>query len=537
MRQDNDLQAEIQAQIYHRFMEEITAVEKRHRDLVENLQEAVFRLNTEGYFIFLNNAWTANLGYAIEDTLNKPLHDFLHPEDRQRVLAMMSAARSAEIIQQHKEIRLYHKSGGTVWFELSLGTDPQGGVFGLLYNITARKDVERELHLARDAALSAARFKAQFLANMSHEIRTPMNGILGALELLSDTSDPEQHREYIDIAYRSARSLLSLLNDILDLSKIEAGRLTMEAIDFDLNQLVGDVISLFTLNAQAKRLHLASVIDSNVPRHIRGDPTRLRQVLSNLLGNAIKFTQHGSVSLTITANSTQPSGSAVTLNIAVSDTGIGIPKEHQKQIFDAFSQADVSTTRRYGGTGLGLAICQRLVEAMGSRLAVESTPGTGSRFSFDLRTINANPAQDTAVNLPSALSQRHEMMAGGIRVLIVEDNEINLKVAQAMLASLGCAHPDVAENGHQAVEAVLRQEYDLVFMDCQMPVMDGYEATRQIRAAEGPEKHTTIVALTADCLPGYQQQCLESGMDDFLGKPFRLEQLREVVLRWCAPEQ
>ncbi|MFZ5593726.1 MAG: ATP-binding protein [Pseudomonadota bacterium] len=527
MMENDDIKREIESQIYHRLMEEITAAERRHRDLVENLQEAVFRLNTEGHLVFLNHAWAANLGHSIEGSLEKPLDDFLHPEDRQRVLAMIAATRSAVMVQQHKEIRLYHKSGGTVWFELSLGSDPQGGVFGLLYNITARKDIERELHLARDAALNAARFKTQFLANMSHEIRTPMNGILGALELLSNIPDPEQHREYIDIAHRSAQSLLSLLNDILDLSKIEAGCLTLETVDFNLGRLVDDVISLFTLSAQAKGLRLTSDIGRNVPSYIRGEPTRLRQVLSNLLGNAIKFTEHGSVSLAITVDSAQPSGSGneVILSISVSDTGIGIPKEHQTQIFDAFAQADASTTRRYGGTGLGLAICKRLVEAMGGRLAVESTPGTGSRFSFDLRTINASPPQPAAVNLPNVLDRRH-------KVLVVEDNAVNLKVAVAMLTKLGCANLDIAENGRQAVDAVLTQKYDLVLMDCQMPVLDGYEAARQIRAAEGSERHTTIVALTAGCLADQRRECLESGMDDFICKPVRLEQLSEVIRRW-----
>ncbi|MBA53768.1 MAG: hypothetical protein CMK89_04875 [Pseudomonadales bacterium] len=369
----------------------------------------------------------------------------------------------------------------------------------------------------------ALQVRSKFLANMSHEIRTPMNGILGMLELI-DTPDMDAvHRNYIDIARRSGKTLLDLINDVLDLSKIESGKLELEQKPFSLRELTQDLCSLYSQQVKNKHLTIKVVVDAAVPDHIVGDRTRLWQVLTNLLSNAIKFTQRGGVILKLQMEYDE--GQRILFKVM--DTGIGIAAEKHETIFDSFQQADGTTTREYGGTGLGLSISRKLVTLMGGSLLLDSTPGKGSVFSFSIPCMIAEDDQINGIETPA------KYMATDLsryRVLVVEDNEVNQKVALGILKKLGVKHVHLAGNGLDAIQFLSRETVDIIFMDVQMPVMDGYDATRHIRNFE-QMKTIPIVAMTANALDGDRELCLAAGMNDYLSKPVKLELVRQVLIR------
>ncbi len=387
--------------------------------------------------------------------------------------------------------------------------------------------LEANLREAAEAAEGANRLKSQFLANMSHEIRTPMNGVLGMIELLLSTELSARQRHYAETVQRSGETLLDVINEILDFSKIEAGRLEIEAVEFDCRQALTDVANLLSERASRKGLVLMHRTERNVPETVIGDPSRIKQVLTNLVGNAIKFTEHGEVRVGLSL--AERDGDSCLLRYEVKDTGIGIAPDALANIFDAFSQADGTMRRKYGGTGLGLTIAKQLARVMGGQIGVDSMPGRGSIFWFTVRVPAVRTAAGEAASGGST-DAVPESFRG--RVLLAEDNLVNRELAAAMLEAVDL-EVVLAADGREAVEAVAKGGIDLVLMDCQMPEMDGFEATRAIRAAEAPgTTRLPIVALTANAMEGDRERCLGCGMDDYLSKPFKSPQLYLILARW-----
>ncbi|HEU5078875.1 MAG TPA: ATP-binding protein [Opitutaceae bacterium] len=661
----------------NRIAEQVAVSEAFLQSLLENLPIALYRKDPEGKIIFANSQYCENLGKPLADIIGRSDFELISFEQAKR-------SRDEDVIvmntgQPHHAVVADDRGPRRRWIHVTkvavFGSDKRIiGTQGILWDITERKQTEEALKAAKEAAEIAAQAKTDFLANMSHEIRTPMNGVIGLTGLLLETKLEPVQREFAETVRRSAESLLNIVNDVLDFSKVDAGKMTFEKLEFDLLETVESTIDMMAERAQMKGLELLDFVEPEVPSWLIGDPGRLRQVLLNLVGNAVKFTDSGEVSLRIRPVTTDEH--YVTLRFEVRDTGIGINPETQRLLFQPFTQADTSTTRRFGGTGLGLAIAKRLVKMMQGEIGVKSAPGFGTTFWFTARfERSARPAkpdlagpdlggkhilifdsnatlgdmlherliswkaqadvttsQQAAIELAKGRASRHEPFdvvifdpsgdrafvsdavqrmaavldpqrtrlillsslsraaenealrslgvsevlvkpvkrarlieallrgVGGsaaplpsirpattesltvelpkLRVLVAEDNVVNQKVVLGQLKRLGCV-ADVVANGFEILTAVQRVKYDVVLMDCQMPEMDGYEATRALRRAELSDPTRVdppvyIIAQTANAMPGDREKCLLAGMNDYVSKPLRLDELQRALRRAVA---
>jgi len=505
--------------------------EEKFRQMTDNIHEAFWMLEG-GKILYISPAYEQIWGRTCDSLYRDPMiwQESIHPDDLERVRLMFYRQLQGESVQT--EYRIRTPEGNEKWIRnRAFPIRDQGGqlnrVVGIAEEITEQKRYEAELIDARQGADTANRAKSRFLANMSHEIRTPMNGVIGMIQLLLQTELSSEQRSFAEVAQTSGRFLLSLIDDILDLSKIEAGKIALEKLSFDLRQIVESVIEPLLVEADAKGLEFESLVSPEIPKILRGDIHRFRQVLTNLTANAIKFTKHGKVSLA--AVLAGRSKDTATIRFTITDTGIGMPPEILATLFSPFMQADDSTTRKYGGTGLGLAISKQLVELMGGRIGAESQESNGSSFwftvVFEISTEIA-PARTTESVLPARqiASERSDL-----RILVAEDNSINRLVALAQLGKLG-HKADAVANGAEALRALEEVRYDLVLMDCEMPVMDGYEATRCIR--ESSNSQIPIIAITAHAMSDERDKCIRVGMNDYISKPVDLQRLAEVLEKW-----
>lgn len=487
--------------------------EQRYRLLFERNLAGVFRCTLQGIFLEYNDAGARILGYdSGADLVGRQARDiFFDPADKELSDQKMADHGTAS----NQEIRVRRRDGTTAWIMANTtmvnkasGTE----IEGTFVDITLLKQAEEQMRLAKEAAEAASRAKGEFLANMSHEIRTPMNGVIGMIDLALDTDLTPEQREYLTTVKSSAGSLLEIINDILDFSKVEARKLELERVPFSVKEVVRATVKDFSVQARNKQLSLQCDFSADLPEMAIGDPGRLRQILMNLVGNALKFTHQGEIMVRVVRLHQD------TLQFSVSDTGLGIPPEKQKSIFEAFVQADTSATRNYGGTGLGLAIVSQLVALMQGRIWLESKPGLGSTFYF---TASFGGATAVAGRDAMQPSEAHAIAAPTrkLHILVADDNLINLRLARGLLAKQG--HSAVAvSSGSEALSALQQQDFDLVLMDVQMPDMDGFETTKALRAQERTSgKHLPIVAMTAYAMSGDRERCLAAGMDSYVTKP------------------
>jgi PAS domain S-box-containing protein len=477
-----------------------------------------------GFFKKISRSFSEKLGFSEKDLLSQPFLSFVHPEDVRSTLNEMG-----EMSFNRKSIDFRNRyrtaSGQFIHISWMASADREGAFYAIGRDITSQVTIENELKQEKERADLAVQLRSRFLANMSHEIRTPLHGVLGNVTLLLDTALSDAQQKMLGTIQNCGQSLLFLIDDILDLSKIEAGKLSVYNQPFHLVFAIEEVFDILSPQISEKALTTQFTVSKDIPQVIIADYVRLRQILTNLLGNSVKFTHHGGV--TINAEISRRWGDRLEICIDVTDTGIGMDKADQTSLFQDFFQIDTSSTRKYGGTGLGLSISRHLARLMKGDMWVESTKGQGSTFSFSFEAQIAQE-KDQPVNIDQHVTTHIMPSINSIKILLVEDNKVNQEIGIKFFKKLGFS-VDLAENGREAVDACLRTAYDVVFMDVHMPVMDGHEATQTIRACNLSYPQPKIIALTASVLNEDRQKCFDAGMDDFLRKPLQLQELITVL--------
>ncbi|MCX7921988.1 MAG: MEKHLA domain-containing protein [Clostridia bacterium] len=468
----------------------------------------------------INNAFVNLVGIKREDIVGKKMLNMISRR-KYMLYKAFEVIKSADSIGKSLKIDEIYIKNTDKWCSVYVYSPEEGYFAVILTDITDERKAAETLKKAKEDAESANRAKSEFLANMSHEIRTPINGIVGMIDLTLLTDLSYEQKDNLNTAKSCANSLLKIINDILDFSKMEAGKLIIENIDFDIRRLVEDTVKVHSPRANQKGLELNYTFSASIPQYLAGDPNRLQQVLNNLIGNAVKFTESGDVSVAIKKNQTPED--YIELKFTITDTGIGIGKEDMSRLFKTFSQVDGSITRRFGGTGLGLVICKQLVEMMGGAIWVESEKGKGSNFCFTIRFRHGGQY----IKKPSHIQQINTSTKP-MKLLLVEDDEVNQTVITRMLKEKGCS-VDIANNGFEALNLYASNKYNAILMDIQMPGMDGIETTKRILESEGDQKHTPIIALTAHALQGDREKFIAMGMDEYLAKPIRIEELFHAI--------
>ena len=505
----------------------------KYQILAENANDAIFFLDREGNILEANAAARKIYGYSYEEFLKMSIFDLRRSHNREFVLNQLEKADTEGLVFETVH---YLKDGTEIAVEVgSQGSylDSKRIVLSIVRNITERKLVEAELIKAKERAEAANEARKQFLANMSHEIRTPLNGLMGMIQIMQMTDLSEEQERFMRISKSSADALLIVINDILDYSKMEAGKMGLERITFSLKKVLSDAVSMFRISADEKGITLVEDIAEDLQDNYIGDPFRLRQILSNLIGNAVKYTKQGSVDISASLLEETKDHKCI-LRFDVKDTGIGIPEDKMEVLFKSFSQVDSSDTRKYGGTGLGLAISKKLVELMSGDIEVKSVFGEGSVFSFtcklEITELSASAEEESVnhINFPSEGGSKEQ----GYKVMLVEDDPISRTIFEQLTMKKNW-NVTMAKTGREAVDIFSKKAVDVILMDIQMPMMDGYVATKIIRQLEEETgKRTPIIALTAKALVEDRNKCIEAGMDDFISKPIDVREFYKTIEKW-----